>query len=159
MDGKRWEQDDSSRPDWPIHPNCRCQAVLIDPEDDFWNGKEITAQQIRPFEEGAYKGNNAYKTPIVIDGKKYWRKTVTVTSDTGRPRYSDVLAKWATSSEASLIEALGPTRARWFKDQYQKMNADPQQILQAMLTNAPAGKQTFISIEALQKKSLKFKSK
>ena len=70
-----------------------------------------------------------------------------------------MLAKWATSGETSLKEALGPSRARWFKAQYEKMNADPQQILQAMLTQKPTGQQTFISIEALQKKSLDFKSK
>ena len=42
MDGRRWEQGDNSYPDWPLHPNCRCQALLIDPEDDFWNGREVT---------------------------------------------------------------------------------------------------------------------
>ena len=133
--------------------------MLIDPEDDFWNGREVTAQQIRPVAEGAYTGKGAYKTPITINGEKFYRKAITVTSDTGRARYSDVLAKWATSSETSLKEALGPSRARWFKAQYEKMNADPQQILQAMLTQKPAGQQTFISLEALQKKSLDFKPK
>ena len=157
MDGQRWEQGDSSRPNWPIHPNCRCQSMLIDPEDDFWNGREVTAQQIRPVEQGAYA--DGYKTPIKINGEKFYRKAITVTSDTGRPRYSDVLARWATDSSTSLDEALGPARARWFKAQYQKMNADPQRILQAMLTQKPAGQQTFISLDALQKKSLDFKSK
>ena len=42
-----WDQGDSSRPDWPIHPNCRCEALLIDPEDEFWNQTERTVQQIR----------------------------------------------------------------------------------------------------------------
>jgi len=158
MDGRRWEQDTTpGPPDWPIHPNCRCQALLIDAEDDFWNGREVTAQQIRPVEQGAYEGG--YKTPITINGEKFYRKAITVTSDTGRPRYSDVLAKWATDSSTSLNEALGPSRARWFKAQYQKMNADPQRILQAMLTQKPAGQQTFISLDALQKKSLDFKPK
>ena len=54
LDGRRWKQRDSSKPDWPLHPNCRCQSLLIDPEDDFWNGREVTAQQIRPVAEGAY---------------------------------------------------------------------------------------------------------
>ena len=158
LDARRWPQDGkTSPPTWPIHPNCRCQSLLIDPEDPFWNGDEVTAQQIRPAEKGAYA--DGYKTPITINGEKFYRKAITVTSDTGRPRYSDVLAKWATDSSTSLDEALGPGRARWFKAQYQKMNADPQKILQAMLTQKPAGQQTFISLEALQKKSLNFKPK
>lgn len=158
LDARRWPQDGkTSPPTWPIHPNCRCQSLLIDPEDPFWNGDEVTAQQIRPAEKGAYA--DGYKTPITINGEKFYRKTITVTSDTGRPRYSDVLAKWATDSSTSLEEALGPGRARWFKAQYQKMNADPQKILQAMLTQKPAGQQTFIPLEALQKKSLDFKPK
>tara|TARA_A200000159_G_scaffold68719_3_gene63659 strand:+ start:4256 stop:6097 length:1842 start_codon:yes stop_codon:yes gene_type:complete len=158
LDARRWPQDgQTSPPTWPIHPNCRCQSLLIDPEDPFWNGDEVTAQQIRPAEKGAYA--DGYKTPITINGEKFYRKAITVTSDTGRPRYSDVLAKWATDSSTSLDEALGPGRARWFKAQYQKMNADPQKILQAMLTQKPAGQQTFISLDALQKKSLDFKPK
>ena len=68
-----------------------------------------------------------------------------------------MLAKWA--KQRGLKEALGPSRAEWFKKQYEKMNADPQQILQAMLTQKSAGQQTFIDLEKLQKKSLSFKAK
>ena len=179
LDSRRWEQGDNSKPDWPIHPNCRCQALLIDPEDDFWNGREVTAQQIKPAEEQVVRNGkpvfnsfgekvmrrtepyaDGYKTPITINGEKFYRKAITVTSDTGRARYSDVLAKWARNEDpTSINEALGPRRADWFRAQLQKKGADPQQILQAMLTQKPAGQQTFISIEALQKKSLDFKSK
>nr|BAR36037.1 phage head morphogenesis protein, SPP1 gp7 family (phageSPP1_gp7) [uncultured Mediterranean phage uvMED] len=159
LDGRRWDENDNSRPDWPLHPNCRCQALLIDPEDEFWNGGEATAQQIRPVEQGAYAGPNAYKTPITINGEKFYRKTITVTSDTGPPRYSDVLARWAKDGSTSLNEALGPARAAWFKKQYDRMNADPQRILQAMLTQKPPGEQTWIPLVELEKKSLKFKSK
>ena len=97
LDQSRWEQGDSSRPDWPIHPNCRCEALLIDPEDEFWNETERTVQQIRPVDEGKYKGKGAYKTPIKVKGKKYYRKAVTVTSDRPPTRLADVYASWATS--------------------------------------------------------------
>jgi SPP1 gp7 family putative phage head morphogenesis protein len=172
LDQQRWEQEDSSRPSWPLHPNCRCQTVLIDPEDDFWNETSVNAQQVKPAQEWKkkdgefqwvktkpYTGKGAYKTPVVIDGKKYWRKAVAVTSDKPPTRLSDVYARWATSSNSSLEAAMGPTRARWFKAQYQKMNADPEKILQAMLTQKPAGQQTFIDVEKLKKKSLSFKTK
>lgn len=149
LDGKRWTKK-SEAPTWPLHPNCRCQLLPIDPTDDFWNEPEITAQQIRPVSEGPYTGKGAYKTPITVKGKKYYRKAVTVTSDTPPPRYSDVLAKWATSSQESLKAALGPQRAAFFTRQFNQFNKDPQQILETMLTGK-AGAQKWIPVEKLQK--------
>ena len=29
LDQMRWDQGDNSRPDWPIHPNCRCESLLL----------------------------------------------------------------------------------------------------------------------------------
>jgi hypothetical protein len=69
-----------------------------------------------------------------------------------------VLARWATSSQTSLVEALGPTRAQWFKKEYDRLNRDPQQILQAMLTGKP-GAQKFIPIEKLLTKEVKLPAK
>ena len=157
MDGQRWDKQNEA-PSWPLHPNCRCQLLPIDPEDDFWNEPEITAQQIRPVKEGPYKGDGAYKTPITVKGKKYYRKAVPVTSDTPPPRYSDVLAKWATGSQESLKAALGPQRADFFTKQFNKFNKDPQQILEAMLTGK-RGAQKWIPVEKLQTVKVKAKPK
>jgi hypothetical protein len=149
LDQRRWEQGDSSRPDWPIHPNCRCEALLIDPEDEFWNETERTVQQIRPVEKGAYKGKGAYKTPIKVKGEKYYRKAVTITSDRPPTRLADVYGSWATSeSNPSLVAALGPTRAKYFYRQFNEFNKDPEQILNAMLTGKP-GAQKWIPVEKL----------
>ena len=150
LDGQRWDTQKEA-PTWPLHPNCRCQVLPIDPDDDFWNEPEITAQQIRPVKEGRYseKEKGAYKTPITVKGKKYYRKAVTVTSDTPPPRYSDVLAKWATGSQESLKAALGPQRADFFTKQFNQFNKDPQQILEAMLTGK-SGAQKWIPVEKLQ---------
>jgi SPP1 gp7 family putative phage head morphogenesis protein len=155
LDGRRWK-DQREVPGWPLHPNCRCQSLPVDPEDPFWDNSEVTAQVIRPFEKGAYA--DGYKTPVKINGKKFYRQAVTVTSDAPPTRYSDVLARWATSSQTSLEEALGPTRARWFKKEYDRLNKDPQQILQAMLTGKP-GAQKFIPIEKLLTKEVKLPAK
>ena len=154
LDQRRWAQGDSSRPQWPIHPNCRCEALLIDPEDEFWNETERTAQQIRPVSEGEYKGKGAYKTPIKVKGEKYYRKAVTVTSDRPPTRLADVYASWATSDHnASLVAAMGPTRARYFYRQFNEFNKDPEQILNSMLTGKP-GAQKWIPVQklALRKK-------
>ena len=148
LDGRRWpKQKDAPR--WPVHPNCRCQLLPIDPDDDFWDNPEITAQQIRPVEKGRYEGKGAYKTPITVKGKRYFRKAIPVTSDTPPPRYSDVLAKWATSSQESLRVALGRSRADHFIREYNKLNKDPQQILESMLTGKP-GAQKWIPVEKLK---------
>ena len=164
LDQMRWDQGDNSRPDWPIHPNCRCEALLIDPEDDFWNETQRTAQQVRPATKRVldkdtgkwktvktepYKGKGAYKTPVKIKGEKYWRKAVTVTSDRPPTRLADVYASWATSdSNPSLVAALGPTRAKYFYRQFAEFNKDPEQILNAMLTGKP-GAQKWIPVEKL----------
>ena len=66
-------------------------------------------QQIRPVEKGEYKGKGAYKTPITVKGKKYYRKAVmaNVTSDRPPTRLADIYASWATSDHnPSLVAAL-----------------------------------------------------
>ena len=150
LDQMRWEQGDSRRPQWPIHPNCRCEALLIDPEDEFWNETERTVQQIRPVEDGPYKQGKVYKTPITVKGKKYYRRAITVTSDRPPTRLADVYASWATSdTNPSLVAALGPTRARYFYRQFSEFNKDPEQILNAMLTGKP-GAQKWIPVDKLR---------
>ena len=154
IDGAQWAQGDSSRPSVPIHVGCRCQQVLIDPEDPYFEENSKTAQVIRPAEKGPYEGG--YRTPIRINGKTFYRKNVEVKSDTPPPRYADVLQRWAKSSSTSLDEALGPERARIFKRELDRMNADPQQILLWMLRGQP-GAQRFIPLDELvEKKPLKF---
>ena len=162
LDQMRWDQGEK-RPDWPIHPNCRCEALLIDPEDEFWNETERTAQQVKPAtkrikdkETGKWKtvktkpytGTGAYKTPVKVNGEKYWRRAVTVTSDRPPTRLADVYARWATDGTASLEAAMGPTRAAYFKRQFSEFNKDPEQILNAMLTGKP-GAQKWIPVEKL----------
>ncbi len=159
LDGQTWPEKRDA-PSWPVHVNCRCQVLPVDPEDDFWTGKEskrVNAQVLRPVSEGPYTGEGALKTPIKIDGKRYYQKKVPVTSDTAPARYSDVMAKWATSSNTTLEAAIGPTRARIFKREYGRMNADPQKILSWMLTG-DKGAQKWIPVDKLlKKKPLTFK--
>lgn len=154
LDGAQWVQGDIDRPPVPIHVGCRCQQVLIDPEDPYFEENSKTAQVIRPAEKGPYKGG--YRTPIRINGKTFYRKTIEVSSDTPPPRYSDLLQRWAKDSSTSLDEALGPERARIFKRELDRMNADPQTILLWMLRGEP-GAQRFIPLDELvDKDPLKF---
>ena len=91
------------------------------------------------------------QTPIVINGKTFYRKAVQVTSDTPPPRYADVLAYWAKKSRTSLDEAIGPERAQIFIRELDRMNADPQQILLWMLRGTP-GARRFIPLDVLRDK-------
>ena len=154
LDQRRWDQGDSSRPNWPLHPNCRCQCVLIDPEDTEFADQARTAVVIREKRKGPYKqtkSGKAYKTPVKVNGREFYRKTVTVTTDSPPPRYADVLAKWATESNTSLVQAMGEQRAAYFKRQLDEFNRDPQQILESMLTGKP-GEQQWIPLPELAKK-------
>lgn len=177
LDGKR-EKEQKALPDWPLHPNCRCQSVPIDPEDPFWNNSEVTAQVISdvPFkfngkpvpslrgaEREAARKAGYYQSKVKVKGKTYYRKAETVKAGEPPTGYSDVLAKWAKEPtapghETSLVQAMGggpigEKRANWFKKQYSPKK-DPQQILQAMLTGK-AGAQKFIPIEKLLAKQVK----
>ena len=134
-----------------MHVNCRCQVLPIDPEDDFWKDDTLTAQVIRPYEKGAYKGG--YKTPIEINGKKFYRKAVPVRSEDGGPAtYSDVLGYWAKNSKHQPLRGNGQGAGDIFIREYNRMNADPQQILNWML-QGDRGAQKFIPIDQLRRKN------
>ena len=45
LDGMR-KKDRKDMPRTPLHPNCRCQVLLIDPTDPFWDDPERTGQQM-----------------------------------------------------------------------------------------------------------------
>ena len=112
---------------------------------------------IREKQKGPYKqtkSGRAYKTPVKVNGREFYRKTTTVTSDTPPPRYADVLAKWATDSNTSLNEAMGPKRAEIFKRELDRMNRDPQQILNWMLTGQ-ARRAAVDPITELKKRALR----
>ena len=154
VDQQRWDQGDSSRPEWPLHPNCRCQAVLVDPEDTEFADQARTAVVIREKEQGPLQADQERQgpqDPTRVKGQQFYRKTTTVTSDTPPPRYADVLAKWAGESNTSLVEAMGEQRAAYFKRQLDEFNRDPQQILESMLRGKP-GEQQWIPIERLKEK-------
>ena len=61
------------------------------------------------------------------------------------------MAKWATDSNTSLVEAMGEQRAAYFKQELNRLNRDPQQILESMLRGKP-GEQQWIPLQQLQEK-------
>ena len=135
------EQD---APKVPIHVNCRCQLLLIDPEDEFWTEGKQSGQQLKlyrtEYDDGnevqvktdPFKGPGAYKTPIKVKGEKFWRRSAPFTGND----YADYLAASNLTTQTQFFGGgpIGERRARYFRNQLDRMNKDPQQILQDMLT-------------------------
>ena len=77
-------------PSTPVHVNCRCTVVLVDPEDpgEVRYGQEAMVRQPDPKKE---KG--AYVTPKVVKGEELYRRNREVKTVDGKsPRYADFLA-------------------------------------------------------------------
>lgn len=127
-------------PQVPLHVNCRCRLLLIDPDDKFWKFDRLTGQQISETE---YTGAGAYKTKIKVKGKRFYRKAVEFTGSD----FSDYLASSNLTTQSQFFGGgpIGQRRARYFRNQMDKMNKDPQQILADMLTG-PRNAKKFIPL-------------
>ena len=141
LDGKRWnKREDAPTP--PIHVNCRCQLLLIDPEDEFWNENRKNGQQISdtPFSPNS-KGT--YKTKVKVKGERFYRQARPFTGND----YSDYLASSNLTTQTEFFGGgpIGQRRARYFRNQLDRMNKDPQQVLESMLTG-PTTARKFIPL-------------
>ena len=164
LDGKRWnKRSDAPKP--PIHVNCRCQLLLIDPEDEFWNEDRKNGQQLKPMYEPVYdkdgkpvlmkngkpkmrktdpfKIDGAYQTPIKVKGERFWRRSAPFTGND----YSDYLASSNLTTQREFFGGgpIGERRARYFRRQLDRFNKDPQQVLESMLTG-PTTARRFIPL-------------
>ena len=137
LDGRRWEKKEDAPP-VPIHVNCRCQLLLIDPEDEFWNEGRKTGQQIskKPYATG-------YKTKVKVKGERFYRKAKEFTGND----YSDYLASSNLLTQTEFFGGgpIGQRRARYFRKQIDKFNKDPQEILAQMLMG-PTNAKKFIAV-------------
>ena len=137
LDGKRYGSK-SEAPTTPLHVNCRCSVLLIDPEDEFWDETKRTGQQIS---ETPYK--TGYKTKVKVKGEKFYRKAV----EFNGTDYSDYLASSTLKTQTEFFGGgrIGERRARYFRNQMDKVNKDPQDILSSMLTG-PSNAKKFIPL-------------
>ena len=137
LDNKTWKTRQEA-PTVPIHVNCRCQLLLIDPEDEFWQDDKRTGQQIS---ETPYK--TGYKTKVKVKGDQFYRKAV----EFNGTDYSDYLASSNITTQTEFFGGgrIGERRARYFRSQIDKVNKDPQDILASMLTG-PSNARKFIPL-------------
>ncbi len=137
LDGQTWKKK-ADAPPVPLHVNCRCQLLLIDPEDEFWTKDRKTGQQIseKPYATG-------YKTKVKVKGDRYYRKAVEFSGND----YGDYLASSNLLTQTEFFGGgpIGKRRARYFRSQIDKVNKDPQEILASMLTG-PTNARKFIPL-------------
>ena len=133
LDNTRYDTLEEA-PTTPLHPNCRCQVLPIDPEDPFWNDPMRNGQQIS---DRKYTGKGAYQSKVKVNGQPYYRKAVRMQAD----NFAEYIAQ---SNRTTQLEFFGSKRrVDWFRRQYDELNKDPQDILSSMLTR-PTGSAPFI---------------
>jgi SPP1 gp7 family putative phage head morphogenesis protein len=112
-------------PKTPVHVNCRCQVVLVDPEDP---GRVRYGQQAY---DSKPTGQGVYKTKKKVKGEDLYRKNVEVKTVNGQsPRYADFLANSNRTTQAMFFGGgnAGATRAERFRRSIDS-GKSPQQAL------------------------------
>jgi len=132
----------------PVHVNCRCQVVLVDPEDDA----KVRYGQV--ISDDPLSGKGTYKTQKRINGKDWNRQNREVAVVKGRgqeeksPRYADWLAQMARKRDKASIDTMreffgggnaGNVRADTFYNDIKK-GKSPQQALIDLTNRVPKTK-------------------
>jgi SPP1 gp7 family putative phage head morphogenesis protein len=144
LDGQRWD----SRSDVPVtvtvplHPNCRCTIVAVDPTDKYWENERLNGQQLskKPY------ANGTHKSKVKVKGESFYRTMKPV-------KGSDYVDYLAGSNKQTQIEFFGGGKAgerrmRYFRNEMDRMDKDPRDILVSMLTG-PTGAKRFIPVKDL----------
>ena len=93
LDGQK-KPKRSDLPSTPIHPNCRCGVVVVDPDDD-----DDVRTGIAISKENKPTGDNAYKTKVSINKQNFYRQAVTLKKPGAT--YADYLAEIAKDFPAT----------------------------------------------------------
>jgi len=123
-------------PKTPVHVNCRCQVVLIDPDDE---GEVRYGQQAYDQQP---TGEGVYKTKKKVKGEELFRKNVEVKTVEGKsPRYADFLANSNRTTQAMFFGGgnAGAVRAERFRRMI-KNGRSPQDALKDLTNRVPKTK-------------------
>ena len=125
----------SDFPPTPVHVNCRCQVVLVDPEDP---GRIRYGQEAKVTKPS---GKGAYKTTKRVKGEELYRKNREVqTVDNQSPRYADFLATADRKTQQMFFGGgnAGSVRAEQFRRSLKTKS--PQQALIDLTNKTNKGK-------------------
>lgn len=145
LDGTRHKKQSSFPASPPIHVNCRCQLVLVDPDDPaaIRTGQQVSVEQST--------GEGAYKTKVKVKGDKLYRKAknVQLGPDGQRSRYADYLAQSNRKTQQMFFGGgnAGSIRAQRFDDLV-KAGYSPEKALQQLVVGDPA-KRGFVPVDKL----------
>ena len=140
---KKTFEDGTPVPYYPIHVNCRCDLVLIDPKDQEPKlpkmGQQISETPFNPDNPGTYK------TKVKVKGERFYRQAREFTGN----NYGDYLAASNLTTQTEFFGGgqIGVKRARYFRNQLARAGKgkDPMQILEGMLTG-PTTARKFIPL-------------
>ena len=119
----------------PVHVNCRCQVVLVDPEDP---GKIRYGQEAMVEKPS---GAGAYKTKKAVKGEELYRRNREVKTVDGKsPRYADFLATADRKTQQMFFGGgnAGSIRAERFRQSLKSKS--PQQALIDLTNRVPKTK-------------------
>ena len=122
-------------PKTPVHVNCRCQVVLVDPEDP---GKIRYGQEAMVRKPS---GDGAYKTQKTVKGEELYRRNREVKTVDGKsPRYADFLATADRKTQQMFFGGgnAGSIRAERFRQSLKSKT--PQQALIDLTNRVPKTK-------------------
>ena len=120
----------------PVHVNCRCQVVLVDPED---KGRVRYGQEAMVEKPS---GAGAYKTQKAVKGEELYRRNREVETVDGKsPRYADFLATADRKTQQMFFGGgnAGSIRAETFRGSLKK-GKSPQQALIDLTNRVPKTK-------------------
>ena len=138
LDNKTWKSRREA-PTAPIHVNCRCQLLLIDPEDEFWDKSqkvEKVGQQIAE-KKGDLDGK-VYATKVKVKGERFFRSAEEFAGND----YADYIAQSNKLTQDEFFDS--PKRADFFRTRYRK-HKDAQRALSEMF--APNHPRKFIPVK------------
>jgi SPP1 gp7 family putative phage head morphogenesis protein len=133
----------SDFPSTPVHVNCRCTVVIVDPEDE---GQIRTGQQVS---KEKLTGQGAYKTKVKVKGEEFYRQNRAVDLVNGKsPRYADFLASSSGETQVQFFggNKIGEARAKQFRKAI-KGGKEPRQAL-IDLTTGTKGARRFKASDA-----------
>ena len=128
----------SDFPETPVHTNCRCVVVVVDPDDEA--NMRVGQQVLAPGE--AMPAEGGYKTKKAVKGQKLRRFNEAVEPKNGRPvTYGDFLASSNYKTQQMFFGGgqPGANRAQDFRN-YVKQGMEPKDALLKMTNRAQPDK-------------------
>jgi len=143
----------SSRKEWasyagglpPLHVNCRCSILPMDPDDP---GAVRTGTMIAKREAGLTKGVK-YKSKVYVKGEKFYRSTIVVKDTAGKavrnPTYGDFLVSVNETSRAEFFGGGEQGRNRASRFMVRVRNGENPEVALSKMVTGPPGRTTFVS--------------